>query len=353
MDSSQPYPGRVAHWIRFNEQERRPPRWIVADSEEEWLHTTDRADFWPWVAEHCSHGRRTVLWFHNASYDLRILAAFAELPALGFELDWCNLDRDVSVATFRGKRGTLVIADTWTWLAKPLEQVGAMVGVPKPRLPREDDSDAAWLARCEADVRITKAAVDELLAFAEQQHLGNWQPSGAGMGYATWRHKFLHHKVLVHDDKPAIDAEREAMHAGRAEAWWHGKVPKGPFSEFDMHMAYCRIAAECDVPIRLYAHDPKPSKKVHDWAMEHWGILARVTVRTQTPVVPCHHDGRVIWPVGEFDTVLWQPELELLRAAGGSYKVHDQWRYDMAPALKDWAQWSMRMCGITRAANVG
>ena len=376
MDTENPYAGRRAHWIRPNETERSPHRWIVADTEgiaeyrkgteiqtlrcvdavrwrddlktglHEERHSGESAEeFWQWVDDYCRAGHRTVLWFHNESYDLRTLRAFALLPALGWQLEWCNLSRDVSVTTFRSDHGTLVIADTYSYVPKPLSEIGAMVGMGKPPLPLPDGSLAQWHERCAADVDITAAAVRELLAFIRGHHLGNWQPSGAGMGYSTWRHRFLTHKVLVHDDAPALAAERAAMHAGRAEAWYHGKCKGGPFTEWDMHMSYCRIAAECDVPVKLFAYDPKPSREVHKWAMKHWIILARVRVKTDVPVVPHYTGERTIWPVGEFETVLWQPELELITNSGGSYEVIEQWRYNGAPAMQEWARWSMFMCG--------
>lgn len=374
MDTSNPYAGRRCHWIRPNETERFPHRWIVADTEglseyrkgteiqtlrcvdavrwrddlktgehEEWHASESAQELWQWVDEYCRGGHRTVLWLHNVSYDLRTLDAFRILPALGWQLEWCNLARDVSVVSWRSDHGTLVIADTYTWCPKPLADLSGMVGIGKPPLPKTSNALAKWHARCRADVLITRQVVRELLAFVKGQHLGNWQPSGAGMGYAAWRHRFYTDRVLVHDDAPALAAEREAMHAGRAEAWWHGKAVKGPFTEWDMNMSYPRIAAECDVPVKLFAHDDKPSAAVHKWAMKHWTVLARVRVKTDKPVVPCHHDNRVIWPVGEFDTVLWQPELELITQTGGSYTVYEQWRYNAAPALREWAKWSMFM----------
>ncbi len=376
MDAAVRYPGRAMHWVRGNKTERVPHRWIVADCEArrrrveggedqtlrcavaarwrddlvtderyERLRTTSAAQFWEWVTDWCSPRGRTVLWFHNASYDLRPLDAFTWLPKLGWELDWCNLDRGVSVVTWRGPGGTLIIADTYTWLPTSLDKIAGMVGIVKPRLPKDDDSDAAWYARCEADVAITEAAVRDLIRFVKDQRLGNWQPSGAGMGWATWRHRFMDHKCLVHDDALALAAEREAMHTGRAEAWWHGKAIGGPFTEWDMHMSYCRIAAECDVPAKLWAHDIAPSKDIHEWAREHWGVLARVEVTTRVPVVPAALDGRITWPVGTFRTVLWDCELDLIRETGGKYKVIEQWRYVMKPALRQWAEWSMDMCG--------
>lgn len=372
------YPGRTPHWIRGNAQERIPHRWIVADTEsrrlkvaggeqlefrlgaavrwrddlptgdhqERFRFTTAEA-FWRWCLDYCwTHGR-TILTFHNASHDLGQLDAFSWLPRLGAELRWCNLSRDVSVAAWSTPRGTLVICDTYTWCPVPLEELGPMVGLGKTRLPSEHDEEAVWWERVETDVEITRRVVEQLLAVVRDQHLGNWQPSGAGMGHTAWRHRFYTDKVLVHDDAEALAAERDAMHTGRAEAWWHGKARGGPFTEWDMAMSYCAIAAECLLPAKLWDHDPRPSRKVHSWALEHWRVLARVTVRTDVPVVPARVQDRICWPVGEFTTTLWDTELALITETGGSYQVAEQWRYSRKPVLAEWARWSIAQCGLS------
>lgn len=372
-----PYPGRNPHWVKVNHTERIPHRWIVADCESHRVAATDgetqtlrcavavrwrddlasgeqrqlerftdAGQFWRWVREWCYTHGRTVLWFHNASVDLNWLEAFNWLPALGYDLAWCNLDRDVSTLKWYSQHGTLMIADTYTWTAAGLDKLAPLTGIRKPPLPADDDSEAAWLARCEADVLITEAIVRPLLAYIRKEHLGNWQPSGAGMGYTAWRHRFYPQKVLVHDDSDALAAERAAMHSNRAEAWWHGKAPGGPFSEIDMHMSYCRIAAECDLPAKLWEYEDHPPREWHDWALRKFRVLARVYVRTDVPCVPCRHDGRTIWPVGEFETVLWDTELALIGEHGGSYDVLEQWRYTRKPALKEWAQWTMGQCAL-------
>lgn len=372
------YPGRTPHWIRGNAQERIPHRWIVADTESEriklpdgeqlrfrlccasrWrddLPTGDRLEhadfwnaraFWEWVTGWCwTHGR-TVLWFHNAGHDLGQLDAFGILPALGYELEWCNLSRDVSVVTWRGPRGTLVIADTFSWIPKSLDELLPHVGLAKTPLPGKGDPESVWLERCRTDTEGTRRIVVELLRFVREEHLGNWQPSGAGMGHTAWRHRFMDYKVLVHDDADALTAEREAMHAGRAEAWWHGRARGGPFTEWDMHMSYCRIAAECLLPAKLVDHDVKPSPKVHQFGLDHFRTLARVTVRTDQPAVPARINDRVCWPVGTWTTWLWDTELELLKQAGGTYRVHEQYRYTRKPLLKAWAEWSIATCGLS------
>jgi hypothetical protein len=368
------YPGRTCHWIKPNATERIPLRWIVADTEtravrdgkaevqtlrcwdavrwrtdlktgehRELAAGTDAGAFWAWVLDWCYTHGRTVLWFHHAGFDLAILDAFTWLPKLGCELAWCNMDRDVSVATWRTPGGTLVIADTYTWTNCALAELAPMVDIVKPPLPAGSDGLDRWHHRCLSDVLITEAVVRDLLAFIRIQHLGNWQPSGAGMGHTAWRHRFYDHKVLVHDDADALAAERDAMHAGRAEAWWHGRAAGGPFTEWDMTMSYTTIARDCLLPAKLWAHDRRPTRTVHRWALQHFRVLARVVVDTDRPVVPARLGGRVTWPCGRFETTLWDCELELLLEAGGHYRVLEQWRYTRKPVLAGWAAWSISM----------
>jgi hypothetical protein len=123
---------RKAHWIKHNQQERIPPRMIAFDTESKavyddgievqsfrmcaavrWrtdLKTGDHAEgkvfsspeeFWAWVSSYCHKETRTVVWAHNLGYDARISQVFTILPQLGFELEWCNLDRNVSSMTWR------------------------------------------------------------------------------------------------------------------------------------------------------------------------------------------------------------------------------------------------------------
>ena len=361
---------RAAHWIKHNQQERMPTRMVTFDTEarsvtdgnvetQTWrvgcairfrtdLKTSDHAEsqvfsdpqsFWEWVAEYTVASHRTVVWAHNLGYDVRISRMFDILPSLGFRLEWCNLDRNISSATWRSDHGTIVLADTWTWIPLPLEVIAPQVGLVKFKMPPGQATDDEWAKYCMRDCEILYNVVTDLMSFVRSQGLGNWQPTGAGMAYATWRHKFLTHKVLVHDDAAAIAAERIAMHTGRAEAWRHGKIYGSKWTEVDFHNAYLTIASDTELPRKIHMHHATLSVEQFRRLRNNFAVLARATINTSLPVVPAKLNGRHVWPIGRFETWLWDNELGMALSYGAEVKIHEAYTYVRAPILADWAKW--------------
>ena len=339
---------RAYHWIKPNHQTRLPNRWISFDSEarseycgdvetqywrmgaairwREDLKTGDHAeactfdcalDLWEWVTDFCKPRQRTAMFAHNLGYDVRVTEALDVLPKLGWRLEWCNLDRNVSAMTWRSDNGTLVLWDTWTWLPLPLNTIAPSVGLRKLNMPPDTAKHWRWEKYCMRDAEIGYRVVKELIAYLRKNQLGNWQPTGAGMAYATWRHKFLTHKVLVHADREVIAAERKAMHTGRAEAWRHGLVKGDTWTEVDLRNAYVTIAAECDLPTKVKFKTGAMSLAQFHNLTRSYRVLAFCDISTLAPVVPYHTGSRTIWPVGAFASWLWDTEVDRLSSARG------------------------------------
>lgn len=361
---------RVAHWVKQNHQCRIPKRWVSFDTEsrtevgegeeiQSWasgaavrwrtdLKTGDHAervtfstpqDLWSWVDSFCTKGVRTICCAHNLGYDVRISDVFSILPTLGFTLEWCNLDRNVSAMTWRSDHGTLVLCDLFTWIPKSLREIGHMVNLPKLDMPKGSASKEEWDTYCLRDADIVYRAVSELVGYVALRDLGNWQPTGAGMAYSTWRHKFMSHKVLVHDNDEVLRAERAAMHTGRAEAWRHGVCDDGPWHEVDLRAAYTHIAAESELPAKYKFSTSRITQRQYEELSGIYRVLCKATVTTRIPVVPFDTGERHIWPVGTFTTWLWDVEVNEALGEG----AHVQWErvhcYTKAPVLSGWGTW--------------
>lgn len=361
---------RAAHWVKGNEQNRIPKRWIAFDTEAKAATTqdgevqswrmaaamrwrrdvraknvpesaifSDPVSLWIWVTDFCVSEVRTVVTAHNLGYDVRISQALEILPRLGWRLDWSNLDRNVSAMVWRSDRGTLVFSDLFTWLPYPLREIGSWLKLEKGDMPDEDGTEEQWERYCLRDTDIVRRAVIDIVEFIDSDDIGNWQPTGAGTAYSMWRHRFMHHKVLVHDDMGLLSLERQAMHTGRAEAWRHGRITGDTWYEVDMKTAYTWIAAEYALPIKLKYKGGKLTNDQFRELNKHFAICARCVVLTDEPMVPFDNGQRTIWPIGEFETALWDIEISKLLDSGATVRILQYATYVRKPALADWAEY--------------
>ena len=301
------------------------------------------AGLWQAVSEYCRPHQRLIVWAHNLGYDLRISRGLDELPRLGWDLDGIMLENGTAWAALsdrrQGMERSLLLCDLTSWLPVSLAKIAGDLGEGRPSVRWGNSNTQELAERCRRDVQITALAVRELLSFVRAEDLGNFKPTGSGQGFSAWRRRFYTHEVWVHNEPDALEAEREAIWPGRCEAWRHGEIRGEELTEWDLELAHAHIGAECAVPVELNGRALIRTRLDLERYLRHYSVLARCVVETRHPVVPCHHAGRVVWPVGRFETVLWDPELRLAWDTGARVTVIRAWSYQRAPAIAAASRW--------------
>jgi hypothetical protein len=361
---------RTYHYIRRNELTRIPRAHVILDcgaqvtrtpsghdrtwrnayawfsrapkgkAAKEWQAAfNDPGALWRAISDHCGRKARTVVWSHNTGYQARVSEAFIHLPALGWELAGHNLVPRGCWMTWRRDGATLVMVDVASVWPTTLASIGKMFGLAQPSVPDVATPEDVWRVWCERNVHILRTAVTAYLAWLSEHDMGNWQLTGAGQSWAAYRHKWMHHDLLVHGDADALAAERRAMWTGRCEAYWHGTELRQVLHEWDLSTAYARVARDARLPVRLLGPVP-PNRSPESYVDDpRYVVLAEVSVETETPTVPTLHDDRILWPVGRFDTTLWDVEIQEAIADGATVTYGRAWLYRAEPALRGWAQW--------------
>lgn len=370
-----PVSPRVTHWLRTNHAARMPRRIVTLDSEAyrsfdgvkeeqtfrlavaafdklddeclptcdpEWFSTLSTEELWTKIAGWTHSKHRTVCWAHRMSYDLRLTQALEHLPALGFRVSQMAISDYGCWVVMRRGTNSLYLVDSLSHIPKALDAIAEAYGKRKTLLPSDDAGNEAWTLRCETDVSILRQSVLELLRLYRIHDLGDFRTTGAAQSSAAFRHRFLQPRsLLIHSDDDALAAERRACWAGRSEVWRGGEV-KGPLYEYDFHAAYAHIAREHDVPARLIG-EAFPSSVLHfNTLHERYAVLAECTVTTETPIVPTESNDRIVWPVGNFTSWLWDTEVKAALTEGATVEFHRAYIYHRAPILKDWATWIIR-----------
>jgi hypothetical protein len=286
---------------------------------------------------------RAVLWCHNVGHAARALEMFVILPRDGWELTGWNMSPQGTWLVWVKQGRTLTVVDVAAVFPMTLGELAKHFGTPAAAGPGTSSQGTGKAPRPLEHAQLIRDAVVAYLEWLEDEDLGDWQLTGTGQAFTAFRRRFLSHRMLVHWDEDAREAERRAQWAGRTEAYFHGTKHHTRIEEWDLASAYPRVAATCDVPVELVRTLP-PGADIWRW-LERGGyaVLAVVDVSTATPLVPAENRSRILWPVGEFRTTLWDPELRLLREQGGTVAVERAWVYRTAPALQDYATYLLEM----------
>jgi hypothetical protein len=214
----------------------------------------------------------------------------------------------------RGLPGTLQIADLRNW---GIDQY------PNDLLP---GLRAKWLL----DVMIRM--IDVLVV----NGWGGLKLTSGAQAMGTFRYRFLTDTIHCHTDQPSLEIERDALYGGRCECFRLGRVP-GRCYHLDFRSLYAAVMYEDDLPAQLVGRGtgaPSPELLRRD---EIDGVIAKVTLHTDTPRYPCRKDGIVIYPVGVFTTTLAGPELAVAQIEGEIDEYHEWVGYRRSPCCRDYA----------------
>ena len=296
-------------------------------------------DMWAALDAFCLPSKRVVVFTFDLPVQLRTSRALVHLPKLGWHLETVVLEPGAAWAMFKNGKRSLMFCDLKTWTPYDFERVknAAMGHNPQMVLGRVGSDPIRTMAFNRA--QIIREATLQILVWIDRDGLGPFKPTGSGQSYSAFRRKWLHDRILVHDDIQRLRAERVSMWAGRTEAWRHGQIEGGPFLELDMRAAYARIAAQCNVPTVAQGQVHKPTvERVLNDTTKH-AFLSHITVQTEVPILPASSGQHTFWPAGTFSTWAWDPELALADTYATKVIVHKAYKYRTAPALKEFASY--------------
>lgn len=243
----------------------------------------------------------------------------------------------ILVCRHAAKRAVLRIVDIRNYGLSSLATLARSLGESEPVLPTTDEP--AW--RHGEYTRQVGSMVGEfiqgLCRQVTRQSLGALQTTAASQAYYGWRHSYMRHEVLVHDNQAVLDMEIAASYGGRCECRRIGSVPS-PVYHLDVNSLYPWICANTYVPVRLAHHSvdatcPPPADDII-------ACFARCLISTMTagyPYRPVSGD-QIVYPTGTYRTVLAGPELLMAIQAGHVVEITEWASYDMAPALQQYAR---------------
>ena len=302
-------------------------------------------NFWAWAISKI-HAKET-LWIlaHNWNYDAGILSTQTNLEKMGFKLTLYINEKPPVIVRWKDDKGrSILMIDTLNYFRTSVADLGLSIGSPKLPMPSDYDSLEKWEEYAWQDVRIIRDAFLLFRRFIIEKNLGTLQPTLASQSFATYRYRFMpkNVEIMVHDRERFLRMEREAFHGGRTESFFRGTVEK-PLYKFDINSQYPAIMYNHQLPyepVKYYgrARNPLPIDLQH--ALDDgFALTARVRLITDVEAYPVKHDGKLIFPIGEFETTLTTPEIEYALKRNHIQKVYRYCTYKKAFLFREYVDY--------------
>ena len=272
---------------------------------------TTADEFWTFLESTLRSKAKTYLIAHNIVFDLTVLDGFSQLERRGWVLQSWYSKGFTSI--FRWRKGdlTLIGLDNGNFFTGKLEKWGEIVGYPKQVIDFETVTDKDLLSYCQTDVQIMVLLWRLWLVFLDEHRCGSFKPTVASTAFNIWRHRFMRHKVYIHNNKEALALERQSYRGGRVECFYIGLSDHTQYHYLDVNNMYGYVLREHEYPSTLLGYKETDSIYSLRRKLAKYAVVAKVTVNITNPLFPYKLKGHTCYPVGRFITTLTTPELKL------------------------------------------
>lgn len=299
-------------------------------------HRFELADeFWEWLTARARRKVVTYCFAHNLGYDFQVLGGLWELPARGWKLDWCILDDPPTLLQYSKGGAKLKFICTLNYWKASLDSIGETVGLPKLKAPGLGDPCEAWDTYCRRDVEVLRTAVLAHIEQLKSDDLGGFAISAASQAMRTYRHRFMKHQLLVHNQPDALQLGREAYVGGRNEAFRLGPL-QAPVYVLDVNSLYPSVMRSRQYPVHLIGVDKHPTLATLARVSARYACIARVSLQCEVAHYPRLIEGRLCFPIGQFEATLAGPELALALRAGHVLDCHTYAAYECADIFTEY-----------------
>lgn len=334
---------RKQHVLTDNRSSQRPQRYIFVDTESKlikesenriiheyllgwclyWRIRKDRAKdtliyyFCPKesdIAEKidkCTSNKETLYAIaHNWQYDGWAAHIFINLEALGYKLEPPYINQTTFIMKASKGQKKIIFIDNAQFYPGKLENLAKLVSLEKLEVDFNNSSYDDICAYCKRDVEILYELRKLWLNFIDSHNLGSHGLTIPSQAFNAFRHRFMYHKIVIHDNQEAIELERAAYHGGRTSVFRVFNDDKNKYYKLDINSAYPYAMKYTEVPIKLLYVIKNIDVNTLKRYIEKYAVIAKVLINTNEPVYVYNYNNHNIYPIGTFETVLTTQEIE-------------------------------------------
>lgn len=290
----------------------------------------DTRVFWNWLEPFLSN--RATLWLigHKIAFDAAVVGFWNMMDSGDFTIDsprakrpvWndghielqpqrgiCVLDDPPVIVGLRHKwGGRMILVDSLNWFRQPLSQLGKDVQLPKLEMPADSAPPGEWETYCKRDCEIVEKAFLGLIDFTRENEHGMFRYTAPAQSMALYRHKYLTHDIVFHDEINVKKLERASYYGGEIRQFFVGQTVESVY-QLDVNSLYPFVMHGNLFPCKL------ESWKLDNYVVRQSTIdtpenmVCEVELNTESDSFPFRGEGQTCYPIGEYQTTLCGPEL--------------------------------------------
>lgn len=328
---------KLCHILKANKASGRPDRMVFFDCETETVSDTPKgkeqklilytALYYRWRPDRQkdqivrTHGRTDIdlvsfilnysmrnvclyVFSANIWFDLRVSNMFKLLLSAGFSVKWYYVGSTLFLMKMKNDRRSLMFVNIQNIFPIPVKKIGQLVGLPKLNVDFEKVSFDQLLTYCTRDTEIIFKAMLFWFDFIAKHDLGCFGSTLSSQAFNAYRHRFMTAPIAIHNNEKVSALERRGYFGGRTECFFIGKVKGKRIHILDINSMYPYVMKTNKFPYRLkYYSDSVQPDNLYG-LLRHYCCVVTCCLKTNMPVYAKKHEGKTIFPTGQFITTL-------------------------------------------------
>lgn len=321
--------GWLCYWQRSKIPEQNINIWHE-------FHTTNK--FWNHVENYIYSKTRLVLISHNIVFDFTIVDGWNELINRGWTLSRLYEKGRTFIAKYKKGNKSILILDNMNFFLTSIDNLGKQIGYKKLKIDFNNYTNEELSIYCKRDVEILLKTWQSYMDWFISNDLGNFGVTISSQSFNTFRHRFMHTDIFIHNRKYVSNLERESYYGGRTECFKIGSFKDNNFYYLDINSMYPSVMQENYFPVKYLRYDKKCNPIILGLYLNKYCLTARLLIKTEDPIFPIRINNKVVFPVGTFEVVLATPELKLALEKNIIQKVISVTIYEKAQIFKDFIE---------------
>lgn len=276
---------------------------------EEWFYFESASDFWVWLFSKTEPKIKLWIIARNVTFDFTIVKGWKYLAEAGYKLKFFHTSGTCNIISVRKPKSSIVFLDSMNWFVESLEKTGKRIGIPKLKIDFAKCSKSELSIYCRRDVKIELENFKLFIRFLTANNIARLCYTRGSTAMAAFLLRHYTTPIYIHNNKEAIDLERDSYRGGRTECFYIGELNGQYYYTVDVNSLYPYVMREGLYPVKYKQTTHRLTETTLGKNLKSHSVIGQVLIETTEPVYAVRRE-RTIFPVGRYWVTLCSSELK-------------------------------------------